>query len=142
MTDAPETRSAGWSGSLTFICWGRNAANALNDRALARQSSNSCHDAGEPLPFVAPGRVSRGEKDDFIRPFERQAADEHRVHESEDRRVDPDAQAQRHGGDRGEPGVFEEHANGVAEVLIGGHGVGGLYETAVSGVRLRALGFS
>ena len=69
--------------------------------------------------------ISRGvagcEKDDLLRPVERQATDEHRVHEGEDRRVDPDAQSQRHGGDGGEPGVLEQHADGVAEVLEESH---------------------
>ena len=47
VTATPLARSAGCSGSLMFICWNRNAVSAGNDRALSRQSSNSCHDAAE-----------------------------------------------------------------------------------------------
>ncbi len=53
--------------------------------------------------------------EDLVGVIEGQTADQHGVHEGEDRGVHADAEAQGERGDQREPGILDEQPAGVAE---------------------------
>ena len=53
--------------------------------------------------------------------IEGQAADQHGVHEGEDRGVQADAESESQRRDQREPGILDEQPAGVADVLEQGH---------------------
>jgi hypothetical protein len=58
-----------------------------------------------------------GEKEQLGRIPERQRAEDHRIHQAEDRRVGPDSQGERQDGHRGESQCLSHRSDGVADVL-------------------------
>ena len=66
-----------------------------------------------------------------MRIVERQPANQHRVHDGEDRRVDADSQGEREHGHEGEPAILHEHARGEPNVLAEGHGVTCVVESSI-----------
>src|SRR5262245_31018214 len=85
------------------------------------------HQAGEDIVIIAkvnvtgvrvkprmiPGKNAR----QFIGPLDRQRAKEKHVHDAEDRRIGPDAQAEREHGHQSETGGFQQHSRAEAQVL-------------------------
>ncbi len=67
--------------------------------------------SNEPIAIVA------------IRIGDRQAADQHRVHEREHRGVDADAERQRDRGDQREPLVFQKQASSESNIFPKTHGI-------------------